>query len=235
MVFGISNNNICISLKNYDWLPQFLKKHESGRNGLTVFQCNGNDMFDIYKTTQEAFSYSRKHGRPSVLVFNELVRRFGHAATDRQDAYYTAQEIQTRAEYNSLLLACHEAVAVGAISYQELHQDFVKLQQKVEECFNISVNEPKITSNESLVQSNSAPLVPLPAGFSEGADRISLTNARDLMIAPIKVKAKALEGGSSKKKKEALEAMRKHMTRCCDELLEHHPDCVYIGMHSVVL
>ena len=232
MVFGISNNNICISLKNHGWLPKFLQKYE--HSGIKVFQCDGNDMFDVYKTTAAAFSHSRKQGRPSILVFNNLVRRFGHVATDRQDAYYTAGEIIEKQEFNSLLHACDDAVAVGAATYKGLVEELVQLQQKVEEGFNISVNEPKISDNDALMKSNSAPLS-IPTKVAENG--YSWGNTRLLSIEPLTVVTSSMVSSDSqsqgkKQRKEAMEPMRKHMTRYFDEVLSTQHDTVYIGMHN---
>ena len=60
VIFGISDNGLCISLKGYDWLDQFLSK----RMGMPIFTCNGNDMADVYEATQDAAAYARKRGAP---------------------------------------------------------------------------------------------------------------------------------------------------------------------------
>lgn len=44
----------------------------------------------------------RSKSRPSLLLFQNVPRRFGHAATDRQTAYMTNEEIQSSAERDPL-------------------------------------------------------------------------------------------------------------------------------------
>jgi TPP-dependent pyruvate/acetoin dehydrogenase alpha subunit len=41
-----------------------------------------------------------------VLLFENLPRRFGHAATDRQAAYMTAEEITSSADNDPLSSKC---------------------------------------------------------------------------------------------------------------------------------
>ena len=60
-VFGISDNDLCISLKGYGWLT-FVSK----RLGMPLFTCNGNDMADVYEATMDAVTYSRKRGSLDV-------------------------------------------------------------------------------------------------------------------------------------------------------------------------
>lgn len=63
--------------------------------------------------------------------------------------------------------------------------------------------EPKISTREELVETNSAPLVPM---------------AR-----------KVHTPSPAKTKKKDLQVMRKHMTQVIDETLTKHPNCVYLG------
>ena len=81
VVFGISDNDRCISLRGYQWLDKFT---EQRMGGMPVHRCDGNDVDAVYAATSAAAAFSRKRGAPSAVVFEGLSRRFGHAATDRQ-------------------------------------------------------------------------------------------------------------------------------------------------------
>lgn len=63
---------------------------------------DGSDVLDLYVKSQEAIDYCRKYGRPAIMLIRGLVRRFGHAATDRQAAYLTPEQIATAANTNHL-------------------------------------------------------------------------------------------------------------------------------------
>ena len=97
IVFGISDNGICISLRGYGWLSKLLSTLQ-----IRQFEADGNDALDIFNKSKEAFEYSRNQKKPAVLVFKSLTRRFGHAATDRQAAYMSNVEITNNANRNNL-------------------------------------------------------------------------------------------------------------------------------------
>jgi 2-oxoisovalerate dehydrogenase E1 component len=199
VVFGISDNGVCISLKNYGWLGSFLDQ----RLGMPVFKCNGNDMADVFRASTEAIEYARKKGAPSAVVFQNLSRRFGHAATDRQMAYLDAEEIRSAMEKNALAGACHRAVQEGLTTYEELTAQFEDLSSLILRSFVAASLEPKITSRELCVSRNSQPLATI-----------------------------SKKRGRPKKDHDSGEkpnVMRKHMTRVFDEQLGLHEDLVYIG------
>ena len=49
VLFGITDNRICISLRNYGWLKVFLKRFQ-----FPIFEADGNDVFDIHLKTEQA-------------------------------------------------------------------------------------------------------------------------------------------------------------------------------------
>lgn len=98
VVFGISDNGICISLKgNNSYVDKFVEK-----SYIKHFVVDTTDIADIFTKSSEAFEYSRKGGKPAIILYKNIKRRFGHAATDRQIAYMSAGEIEELANYNNL-------------------------------------------------------------------------------------------------------------------------------------
>lgn len=67
------------------------------------FIADANNIIDIHTKSRDAFQYARSFRRPVLLVFKNLNRRFGHAATDRQSAYLSQEEIKKAADNNPLL------------------------------------------------------------------------------------------------------------------------------------
>lgn len=98
VVFVISDNDISISLKGHGYLTN----HFRHTLGMPVFSAHGGDLLSVWAETARAISMARRHARPVTLIYNNLPRRFGHAATDRQGAYLTPEEIQRAAESNPL-------------------------------------------------------------------------------------------------------------------------------------
>lgn len=124
-VFAVTDNELCISLKGYGWFRnEFIKKLR-----MPTFEASGMDMLEMWHVSKKALAWSRKHASPSMLIVHSIPRRFGHAATDRQDAYLTAEEITALSETNPLLGACSVAVEQGAITHQELY-DMLGVRQK---------------------------------------------------------------------------------------------------------
>ena len=88
---------MCISLKGKEWVDNFVSS-----STLKSFIVDAQDVGDIILKTDAAISYSRQLSRPSILLYKNIRRRFGHAATDRQLAYLTPEEIAECADHNNL-------------------------------------------------------------------------------------------------------------------------------------
>lgn len=159
VVFVISDNNKCISLKGYKWTEQFVKGfiHKNEKPG-SYDVADGSDILDIHSKSKKLIDYTRRFSRPSLLVVNNLPRRFGHAATDRQFAYMSKAEIDAEMARDPLAMACAAAIDWGIFQEADF-ETFVKdVSRIVEESFDQAVLEPKITSREALISSNSRPL-----------------------------------------------------------------------------
>ncbi len=105
VVFAISDNQRCISLPGYHWVDKFTDdqgRDGGGGSGVKRFVADGSDVDSLYWTSQQALQYSRSTSRPSVLLMQNLPRRFGHAATDRQFAYMSNEDILRQASLDPL-------------------------------------------------------------------------------------------------------------------------------------
>ena len=208
LVFGVSDNNICISLKGTGYLKNLIDSL-----GLKTFVADGRDMYEIYAQSEQAIHYARKHKKPTMLLYTDLPRRFGHAGTDRQFAYLTSAEIEAQEEADPLAGAMAEAVDAGLLSYEEMLARVEKMEEKVVSAFECAAEEPKLTSRDMLVMSNSAPLQSKPQG-------VESTAAQTLERAQAEGKG---YGGDAV-------VMRKLMTGVLGEILSHEDGKgVYIG------
>lgn len=198
VVFVISNNDICISLKGYNWLRDgFLP-----RVRLPVFTADGSNLYDSFHASRQAIDLARRTRQPSVLVFDNLPRRFGHAATDRQDAYLTSEEIARVQNRNPLLDACFDAVRDGLITASELVEHYHRLEEATRHSFAVASGEPR---NDS-------------AGRSDIVERC---------WAPVQ-RPMGVEVRNANPPKRAF-VMRQFMTSVLDELLAAKPSMLYIG------
>lgn len=214
IVFVVSDNNRCISLKGHNWINEFMKGFSVINNGScgdhsdNLQVADGNDIVDIYVKSKKVIDFTRQWSKPSMLIVNRLPRRFGHAATDRQFAYMTKEEIAAQLSSNPLADACGAAIASNIFTEKEFEDTFQRMIGIVEESFAAALKEEKITSRDELVRSNSRPLV------SPVKDRI-LTRPSPPADNNQQVKVR--------------EPMRKHMTAVFEELLQENKECVYIG------
>jgi len=201
VLFAISDNDICISLKGRGWL----QKHWTKKLKIPCFIADGSNMFDTWETTTRALEHVRQNTSPAVLVYGNLPRRFGHAATDRQSAYLSQDEIRNAAACNPLAGACAQAVSAGATTYPQLVALAKDIQQRTRQAFDIASTEPKISDRADLISRAWAPLVPISTPQSD-------------------------EGATPSKKvtKKPL-VMRRCMTMVIEEILETEPTSVYIG------
>ncbi|GMH98602.1 hypothetical protein TrVE_jg11933 [Triparma verrucosa] len=199
VVFGISNNEMCISLKGNKYLSNFLQSA-----GVQVFECDGNRIGEVYQSTRDAVEYSRKKGRPSIVVYKDLKRRFGHAATDRQNAYLEDEVIEEQRAGGNLERACEDAVASGEISWDEVARIFEEVGATVEHAFDEASQEPKVSERKQQLEQASQPRVEIPRLLQDAG-----------------YEGKVAEGRK--------DIMRKNMNKGLAEQLETNPRVVYLG------
>jgi len=193
-LFVITDNDVCISLKGYNWMEKF-----QDSLGMPVFEANGLDTSSLLNEAEQAVAHVRSKKKPAVLLVRNLPRRFGHAATDRQAAYYSPDEIAAHADCNPLAGLCAQAVAMGAASWQELAARHKTVYEMAEQAFSVASTESKIESRQSMIDVCSAPLVAV-----DGCDdRAEPEGKRGVM--------------------------RKLMTQCIDEQMKDKPELVYVG------
>lgn len=238
VVFGISDNELCISLKGRKWVDHFV-----AASSLKSFTADARDIGDVFLKTEEAFRYSRDLSRPSLILYKNIRRRFGHAATDRQSAYLSPNEIQEAAETDNLMrkyfklsskiTLCSKsllrlgflaflatAVQSGHVTVPYLADRMSAMIDMIEKSFDIASMEPKINNRVSLIMSNSQPLD--TSNDKSPTDKaLHIENLLQHAATSNKLTGKKATGSS--------DVMRKHMTRCFDEALEKNRHMMYIG------
>jgi TPP-dependent pyruvate/acetoin dehydrogenase alpha subunit/pyruvate/2-oxoglutarate/acetoin dehydrogenase E1 component len=204
VVFGISNNGLSISYDTKNYIDTVFHNDPL----LPVFQADGQDMMAVYDQTKQACDHARHYQSPCVIVYSNLVRRFGHAATDRQGAYLPDDRIVAMADTCVLKMAMTQAVEeLNLTTYPELQDRFEEIHSKVDQAFGAAMQEPKVSLHD-MMDRVSAPLA-------------AITNL--LPPAPPTPQPQPLPSD------EKPQVMRKHMTRVLEELLEKDPSVVYLG------
>jgi 2-oxoisovalerate dehydrogenase E1 component len=203
VVFGISDNGLSISYATQGYVDTLFRDDDL----VPLYQVNGSDMLDVYSQTKEAVDYSRRRNAPSVVVYKNLVRRFGHAATDRQFAYLSEAEIQEMAEMDLVESTIVQAVEVcDAITYSEVSLMLKEMESTIVDAFAKASDEDKVTRQDML-------------------DRVSAPLVKVSGVLPIVASDKDEAGETNIK----MEVMRKHMTRVMAECMEKDESIVYLG------
>jgi 2-oxoisovalerate dehydrogenase E1 component len=253
IVFGISDNGLSISYKTNNFISQDGMFNENNNNTTTtknnkllllpVFHVNdSNDMIEIYSITKQAFDYSRKKHAPTLIVYKNIVRRFGHASTDRQYEYLTSNEIHSMSKlgissssdsnsndnsnsnsdneknnnYCNVIQSMIQAVDIlEYTTYEEILNDWNLIEKETNIAFKQAMSEPKVSLQDMMNNRVSAPLTPI-------IPIIPVPKIKPVIVTAVKKVKK-------KKKKIKKEVMRKHMTRVIEEIMEEDEYVVYIG------
>mmetsp|Transcript_15059 Transcript_15059/g.35449 ORF Transcript_15059/g.35449 Transcript_15059/m.35449 type:complete len:847 (+) Transcript_15059:220-2760(+) len=221
VLFAVSNNDLCISLKGRGWLAHLVRDL-----GLQTFECDGWDLGSILEASRTACRTVRATRRPGLLLVSNLPRRFGHAATDRQGAYLSEAEVARQEAANPLAAACAQAVSEGVCSWSDLSVAWEEVCHLSQAAFAQASEEPKLESLgiANLEARNRAPL-PADLLFKARAGVVPSSLTPFAALAP----HSGAENDDDKKKQGKGAVMRKHMTRCIAETLEAEPRLVYLG------
>ncbi|CAB9498379.1 oxoisovalerate dehydrogenase subunit beta [Seminavis robusta] len=208
-VFGISNNGISISYETKNYVNTLF-----GNDPLVpLFEADAADMMQVYSETKRATEHARQRSAPAVILYQNITRRFGHAASDRQQAYLDPERIQAMAESDLLERAIMQAVEVfNALTYQEVKDRFQEIRASTRDAFSKASQEEKVTRSE-MMERVATPTVTCPPLPSELTERT--------------IEKPKSESTSKRPKK--LDVMRKHMTRVLEESLANDDSVVYLG------
>eukprot|EP00041_Stephanoeca_diplocostata_P027157 m.744725 g.744725 ORF g.744725 m.744725 type:complete len:472 (-) comp23124_c0_seq33:1502-2917(-) len=155
VVFGVTDNDICISLRGYKYLTEVWAE----KLQMPCFQVDGSDMLDTWRGISTAVSLARRSSKPVAIIYTNVPRRFGHAVSDQQEEHSTREWIQESRERNPLSGACRQAVEAGYTTFPELAALARQVEQDTSAAFASAVSEAKLSSRTELLTRVSKPLV----------------------------------------------------------------------------
>jgi 2-oxoisovalerate dehydrogenase E1 component len=154
VIFGISSNDISISYPLRGWTEKLVANFP-----VKVYHADGTSIESVQNVTQQAVQDTRQSRKPCAIAYSNLPRRFGHAATDRQNAYLTETQIQQQQDTDPLLEECLQAIQTGRVDKKEILKRFDELVKYIEEAFCIAEDSVKVRSRSEHVFGVSAPIV----------------------------------------------------------------------------
>jgi len=155
VLFVCEDNSIGISVKTPEgWVEANFRN----RAGLHYVQADGLDLVDTWDKTQAAVEHCRRTRQPTFLHL-KLVRLLGHAGTDAETEYKTAEELERSESRDPLLMSAETALETGLLTSGEVLEMYERCRSRVQEASKQAALRPKLTTAEQVM----APLAPYHA------------------------------------------------------------------------
>ncbi|MCB9777965.1 MAG: MFS transporter [Alphaproteobacteria bacterium] len=171
IVFLCEDNGLGISVRTPGgWVEGRFRPNP----GLKYFGCDGLDLVDSFDTAAAAAAFAREHRRP-VFLHLRLVRLLGHAGSDVEQLYRSAEEIEAAEARDPVLAAARLLVAEGWLSPDEVLALYEETRTRVLALCDEVVTRPKLTGAAEIM----APLSPHRAdAVAAEAARLPAADAR---------------------------------------------------------
>jgi 2-oxoisovalerate dehydrogenase E1 component len=152
VLFVCEDNGIGVSVRTPDgWVEARMKNVP----GMTYVAADGRDLSHAYTATKTAIDTCRKTRAP-VFLHLRCERVWGHAGSDADSEYRTADEL-TRAEENDpVLLSAASLLAAGAISGADLRRSVDASLERLVSLSRRAAGTPKLRTREEVM----APIAP---------------------------------------------------------------------------
>ncbi len=142
VLFACEDNGIGISTRTpHDYIERCFRRRE----GLTYFAADGRDLAGAYTQAQAAIEHCRRTRRP-VFFHLRTVRLLGHAGSDVETVYRTAEELEQAEAQDPLLAFADLLLATGAISREGLLAMRDDMLERVRRCGAEASERPKLTT-----------------------------------------------------------------------------------------
>ncbi|MEM6387129.1 MAG: thiamine pyrophosphate-dependent enzyme [Pseudomonadota bacterium] len=112
LLFVCEDNGIGISVRTPDgWVAA----NHANRPGLKYFSANGLDLYDTFRVACEAVDYVRRRKNPAFLHLS-VVRLYGHAGSDLQQAYLPKETFEAWEADDPLLHSARLLIGADILS-----------------------------------------------------------------------------------------------------------------------
>ncbi len=128
LVFICEDNGIGISTRT----PKgWIKANFSVKPGLKYLEANGLDIYDTYQTVRAATEHARTHRKP-VFVHLTMVRLYGHAGSDVQQAYLPQKVFENWEAQDPLLHTARHLVENNIVEASEILKIYKETEAQCE-------------------------------------------------------------------------------------------------------
>ena len=154
LLFVCEDNGIGISVKTpKGWIAASF----SNKLGIAYYCCDGLDIYDTFRVTQQAAEFVRTRKRPAFLHVR-TVRLYGHAGADVPTAYLSRAEVEAEEAQDPLLHSVRLLSEAGVLSPGDALNIYTDTCARVGRVANEAVTRPRLTSAAEVAAS----LIPPP-------------------------------------------------------------------------
>ncbi len=147
MLFVCEDNGIGISTRTpKGWVGENYRN----RPGLKYFHANGLDIFDTFRVAQEAADYVRSHRKPAFLHLT-LVRLYGHAGSDMQQAYLSKEIFEAWEADDPLLHSARLLIDAGVLTAPEIQAIYGQTEAQCARVAAEVVTRPRLSSAKDVM------------------------------------------------------------------------------------
>ncbi|UWQ03840.1 dehydrogenase E1 component subunit alpha/beta [Aliiroseovarius crassostreae] len=207
LLFVCEDNGIGISTRT----PRgWVGANFSHKPGLKYFHADGLDIYDTYRVTLEAAEYVRTRKKPAFLHLS-LVRLYGHAGSDLQQAYLKKDVFEGWEADDPLLHSARLLIQKGVLSADEVLAIY---QDSEDQCARVAeevITRPRLKTAEGVMAS----LIPPPRICSP-------SNGPDMA-------AREAAFGSDFKALDTPQPMNKLLNWALTDLMLEHGEIVMMG------
>ncbi|MXO89321.1 thiamine pyrophosphate-dependent enzyme [Pontixanthobacter aquaemixtae] len=149
LLWVCEDNGIGISTKTpTGWIAASFQ----ARPGLKYFSCDGTDIYDTFRVTQQAAHYVRTRRKPAFLHIR-TIRLYGHAGADVPTTYMAKSEVEAEEANDPLLHSVRlmdEAGALGRAAALDIYNQTAK---RVDRIATEAVTRPRLQTAEQVMAS----------------------------------------------------------------------------------
>ena len=149
LVFICEDNGIGISTPTpTGWIAASF----SQRPGLHYLDCDGLDLLDTYRCAKRAEQLARQHHQP-VFLHMRCVRLLGHAGSDAQSAYLSAEQIAQAEAQDPLLHTARLLIELGILRTDQITERYRGCAAEVDATAERAIRRPKLQTARQVMAS----------------------------------------------------------------------------------
>lgn len=147
VLFVCEDNGIGVSVRTPDgWVEARMR----GVPGIEYVQADGRDLSDAFTATERAVALCRSKRRP-VFLHLGCARVWGHAGSDLDSEYRTADEVAAAEDDDPILIGAQSLLDAGAATPAYLIALLERLEGRVRMLSADAVSRPKLTTRAAVM------------------------------------------------------------------------------------